>query len=135
MSISEHDARSVHNPNDHNYSHPEIAMMMNKSVPELCEMDEVEFRARFRERLHHTVELPIYHRIVSGKPLSPRQGDIMDVFDQAWKKRGLSSNLPEYRNYITLMELAKKIWAGQNVDLSQWTPYTPSEPQERRKFR
>lgn len=124
---AERDQRSTHNPNDHNYSHPEIARMMNKSAQELCAMDEVEFRARFRERLHHTVELPIYHRIVSGKALSPRQGDIMAVFDQAWKTRGLSQDLPEYRNYLTLMELAEKIWAGEEVNLSPWAPHPLSE--------
>lgn len=123
---SELDARSVHNPHDRNYSHPEIARMMTKTAEELAAINDVEFRARFRERLHHTLELPIYHRIVSGKPLSPRQGDIMDVFVRAWHEKGLPEDLPEYRNYLTLLDLAQKIWAGEEPDLAAWKPHALS---------
>ena len=38
----------------------EIKRLFDWSEEELEAMDEVEFRARFRERCHHTMEIQVY---------------------------------------------------------------------------
>ena len=38
----------------------EINRLFNWSEDELAAMDETEFRARFRERCHHTMEIQVY---------------------------------------------------------------------------
>ena len=37
-----------------------FAAAFNKTKGELLAMDEIEFRARFRERCHHTLEIQVY---------------------------------------------------------------------------
>ena len=38
----------------------EVSSLFDWSEDELAAMDEVEFRARFRERCHHTMEIQVY---------------------------------------------------------------------------
>lgn len=98
-----------------------------KPEEELIKMDEVEFRARMRERCHHTLEIQLYTCIHEHKPLSARQTETADRFLRVWDRRGLSHDLPEYRFVRRLRDLADQVYAGQEPDL---TPYAPTELSE-----
>lgn len=59
-------------------------------------MDESEFRARFRARLHHTLEVQLYSATYRGKKLSPKQTDYTKRLMKRWENKGLSKKLPDY---------------------------------------
>lgn len=94
-----------------------------KSEEKLMEMDEVEFRARMRERCHHTLEIQLYAAIHGRTGLDPRQTETADRFLRVWDRRGLSHTLPEYRFAQRLRELADQIYADREPDL---TPFAPA---------
>lgn len=87
-------------------------------------LDEVEFRARFRERVHHTLEIQLYAAVYRSKPLDPHQADTARFLINLWEQRGLGAELPEYRYASKLIAFAKESSEGKQVDL---TPYAPKE--------
>jgi nitroreductase len=80
-------------------------------------MDPVEFRARFRERLHHTLEIQTYAALHEGKTLPPTQTETVENLLDIWRERGLSTSLPDYRWGRKLLQFARKARAGKPVDL------------------
>ncbi|MDR1519250.1 MAG: nitroreductase family protein [Planctomycetota bacterium] len=92
----------------------------NLSRAEYLEMDPVEFRARFRERLHHTLEIQTYAAIHEGKTLGPTQTATVENLLDLWHERGLPTNLPDYRWGGEILQFAKKAQAGEKVDLSPY---------------
>jgi nitroreductase len=88
------------------------------SDAEYLAMDEVEFRARFRERLHHTLEIQTYATAYKNEKLQPTQTDTAQRFLRLWQKRGLSEELHEYRYAKQLISFAEQLIAGERVDLS-----------------
>ncbi|MBP5198254.1 MAG: nitroreductase family protein [Lachnospiraceae bacterium] len=105
----------------------EVMAIWNRNVAltdeELLAMDEVEFRARVRERSHHTLEIQMYHAQHRNKKLSEKQADYTKRLLGLWEKRGLSKDLPEYKYASFLVESADKLARGEAVDL---TPYKPT---------
>lgn len=95
---------------------------INLTDEELLAMDEDEFRARVRERCHHTLEIQVYHAQHRDKKLSPTQADYAKRLMRLWKERGLSTDLPEYRYVSFLIETADKLANGEHVDLSAYKP-------------
>ena len=95
---------------------------------ELLAMDEVEFRARFRERCHHTLEIQTYAAIYRGRALPKEQSDYAKRLMRLWRERGLSTDLPEYRYALFLTDAADRCAAGEQVDL---TPYAPTPVTEK----
>lgn len=95
--------------------------------------DEVEFRARFRERVHHTLEIQLYAAAYRNRPLSATQANPAKHLVNLWEQRGLSKELPEYLFASTLISLADDSSAGKPVDLS---PYAPKKvtPQDTETF-
>ncbi len=91
---------------------------------ELFEMDDTEFRARMRERSHHTLEIQLYSCAYRGKKLRNDQADIAKKFLRVWDRKGLSHDLPEYKYVTFLVESAKRLANGEAIDL---TPYKPHE--------
>jgi len=87
-------------------------------------MDEVEFRARFRERCHHTLEIQLYSCAYRGDRLIPNQTDYVRRLMGLWERRGLSKELADYRYAAKLIEFADQVNAGKTLDLS---PYAPRE--------
>ena len=85
-------------------------------------MDEVEFRARFRERVHHTLEIQLYSCAYRGKKLLDTQTDYTRRLMGLWEKRGLSKELADYRYAAKLIEFADHINAGNKLDLSAYAP-------------
>ena len=65
-----------------------FAAAFNKTKGELLAMDEIEFRARFRERCHHTLEIQVYSCAYRGAALNPEQPKTAHLFLEVWKERG-----------------------------------------------
>ncbi len=97
---------------------------------ELFEMDETEFRARMRERSHHTLEIQLYANQYRGKTLNANQADIAKKFLRVWEKRGLSHELPEYKYVTFLVESAEKLVKGEKLDLSPYKPHEVTKQME-----
>ncbi len=95
---------------------------MSYTDDELIQMDETEFRARVRERTHHTLEIQAYEAAYRNKVLPARQADVTKRLLRIWKARGLSEDLPEYRYASFLLGMAEKLSKGEPVDLSPYRP-------------
>ncbi|MCR4991363.1 MAG: nitroreductase family protein [Lachnospiraceae bacterium] len=94
----------------------------NLSDEELLAMDEVEFRARVRERSHHTLEIQVYHAAYRNLTLSATQADLTKRLLKLWVQRGLPTDAPEYKYASFLVESADKLSRGESVDLKPYTP-------------
>ena len=107
----------------------ELTRLFDLTEEQLLKLDEVEFRARMRERCHHTMEIPTYESAYFGTPLPADQTATIEKMLRVWDKRGLSHDLVEYRFATTILELAKRRIAGQPVDLGVYEPkwLTPEE--------
>lgn len=106
-----------------------FAAEFNKTRDELMTMDEAEFRARFRERCHHTLEIQTYSCAYRGSRLRLEQTQTVEKFLDVWKARGLPVHLPEYTYAQSILALARKLQAGEAADLSpfQTPPLTEAE--------
>ncbi len=106
-----------------------FAAEFNKTRDELMTMDETEFRARFRERCHHTLEIQTYSCAYRGSSLRAEQTQTVEKFLDVWKARGLPEHLPEYAYAQSILALARKLQAGEAADLSpfQTPPLTEAE--------
>ncbi|MCI8275053.1 MAG: hypothetical protein HFI66_05470 [Lachnospiraceae bacterium] len=100
----------------------EISRLFDWSEDELAAMDEVEFRARFRERCHHTMEIQVYEHAFRGKSLSEKQIATAEKYLHIWDRRGLSHDCHEYCYVQRLLEFAKTLIAGEVPDLSSYEP-------------
>ncbi len=89
---------------------------------QLVNMDEVEFRARFRERCHHTMEIAIYSAAHKNKKLSQKQTDTAKLYMEAWNERGLSKDLSEYKYVSKLLVYANKLISGEKVSFDDYKP-------------
>ncbi|MDR1578917.1 MAG: nitroreductase family protein [Synergistaceae bacterium] len=107
----------------------ELIRLFDLSEEQLMELDEVEFRARTRERCHHTMEIPTYESAYFNTPLPADQTATIEKMLRVWDKRGFSHDLVEYRFATTILGFAKKRIAGEPVDLSAYEPkrLTPDE--------
>jgi nitroreductase len=106
----------------------------NLTEKEYLSMDEVEFRARFRERTHHTLEIQVYAAAYRNKTLSPKQADIAKKLSKIWIERGLSTELHDYKVAQQLIGFANALAAGKNVDLSPYAPHPVSAAGEKTFF-
>lgn len=92
----------------------------NLSDEEYLAVSETEFRARFRERLHHTLEIQTYYAAYNKKPLAATQTETALTLLRLWDVRGLSHELPEYVYAQKLLGYANLLIAGKDIDLSEW---------------
>ena len=99
----------------------------NKTKEELLSMDETEFRARFRERCHHTMEIQVYAAAYRGRTLSADQPKTARLFMEVWRERGLPETLPEYVFASKLLSFAEELIQGGNLDLAPYAPAPLSE--------
>ncbi len=106
---------------------------MRLTDEEFLAMDEEEFRARVRERSHHTLEIQVYATAYRHKTLSNSQADYTKHLLELWVKKGLSTTLPEYRYASFLVEAADKLSRGEEVDLSAFAP-TPVTSEMKEAF-
>ncbi|HEY3314893.1 MAG TPA: nitroreductase family protein [Bacillota bacterium] len=85
-------------------------------------MDPVEFRARFRERTHHTLEIQTYAAVQAGRRLPPNQAETAKKLSRLWVERGLPTDAPDYLWGRRLIAFADALAAGGQVDLSAYAP-------------
>ena len=99
------------------------------SDEEYLALDDAEFRARFRERTHHTLEIQTYAAIYRHKRLDSAQADTARHLVKLWERRGLSTDLPDYRYAQKLISLAERNAAGEEVSLAEYAPkrLTPAD--------
>lgn len=93
------------------------------SDEEYLALDEVEFRARFRERVHHTLEIQTYAAANGEGRLSPSQSDTAKKFIRLWEERGLPRDLPEYFYTQRLIGFFEKVSKGEKLELGEFRPY------------
>lgn len=89
---------------------------------EYLAMDPVEFRARYRERVHHTLEIQTYAAIHEGRGLSSQQTSAVQELTEIWRERGLPVDAPDFLWGQKLLGFAKTIQGGGKVDLSDYAP-------------
>ncbi len=92
------------------------------SREDLLLMDPIEFRARFRERVHHTLEIQTYAAIHNNKTLPERQTETTELLMKIWEERDLPRDLADFVWARELLSFAKEVQAGRKVDLSKYTP-------------
>lgn len=90
---------------------------------EYLNLDEVEFRARFRERVHHTLEIQTYAAANGDETLKETQNDVAKKFIRLWEERNISKDLPEYVYAKKLIGFSERIIKGEKLDLSEFEPY------------
>lgn len=103
---------------------------MSFSDEALLHMDEVEFRARVRERSHHTLEIQVYQAAYRHKTLSETQANTTKHLLEIWRKRGLPTDAPEYKYASFLISAAEKLTKGEDVDLTPYKPHTVTKEME-----
>ncbi len=85
-------------------------------------ISDTEFRARFRERVHHTLEVQLYHALASNRPLGAGQTDTAVHMCELWQKRGLPVDHHDYKYAQCILDLARRSAAGETVSLDQYAP-------------
>lgn len=100
-----------------------VLQRFNLSDEEYLKIDETEFRARFRERLHHTLEIQTYSAIHYGKKLKENQTRLISNLVDLWRRRGISEELPDFKTAQRVLEFAQKSQNGETVDLSAFVPH------------
>ena len=107
---------------------------MRLTDEEFLTMDEVEFRARVRERSHHTLEIQVYATAYRGGTLREQQADYTKHLLELWERRGLSTDLPEFRYASFLVDAANKLARGEKVNFDQFRSTTITPEMEKAFF-
>jgi nitroreductase len=109
--------------------HEELVNKGTLTDEQYLSVSETEFRARFRERLHHTLEIQTYYAAYNKKQLSAKQPETALRLLRLWDQRGLSHELPDYVFAQTLLSYANLLVEGKQVDLAdwQWHQFTTEE--------
>lgn len=113
---------------DKAFADPTTQMLL--SDEEYLTISETEFRARFRERLHHTLEIQTYHAIHEKKSLNEGRKKTVLKLLGLWERRGLSKDLPEYRFAQKLLEFADELIRGKKVNLAQYQWHVLDEKEQ-----
>jgi nitroreductase len=93
-------------------------------------ISETEFRARFRERLHHTLEIQTYEAIHKKKGLTENRKSTVVRLLGLWERRGLSKELPDYKFAQKLLEFADDLIDGKEVSLAQYQWHVLDEKEQ-----
>src|SRR5690554_5667196 len=111
----------------------DVLRQFNLSDEEYLNMDEIEFRARFRERVHHTLEIQTYAAANENKTLKEDQNQTAKKFIRLWEERNISKDLPEYIYAKKLISFSERLAKGEDMDLSEFKPY-PLTDQDKDTF-
>jgi nitroreductase len=103
---------------------------------DLMKMDPVCLRALFRERVHHTLEVEIYPILLGRKKMPPRFGLQAELILDVWKSRGFSDKDEDFEWAKRYIELARKMRAGEKVELDEGLtpPFSEEEMKVVRKL-
>ena len=92
------------------------------SREDYLKMDPVEFRARFRERVHHTLEIQTYEAIHAEKTLPEAQTMTVKELMAIWQEKGLSPDTPDFLWAKQILGFAETVQNGSKVQLSSYAP-------------
>lgn len=93
-------------------------------------VDPVVLRTHLRERIHHTLEHPVYSAIFGERKLSDTFGSIVREILDVFGERGLPGDLPEVVWARTLLDLVDRVRAGEKVDPPGAITHTPFDEAE-----
>ncbi len=99
----------------------------NLTDEEYLALDEVDFRARFRERIHHTLEIQTYAAANKEEKLRENQSSTAEKFIRLWETRNLPTDLPEYVYAKKLIGFAQTLLNTGSLDLSAFAPHRLSQ--------
>ncbi len=102
---------------------------------EYLAVSDTEFRARFRERVHHTLEIQFYHALQTGRPLDPDQLKTAEHMCGLWRQRGLPTGHHDYEYAQRILAMARDCAEGKTVDLSPYAPPAVTEKDREAFFR
>lgn len=94
---------------------------------DLMNLEPTVLRALIHERAHHTVEVSIYPTLKGLRKPPQNYGKEVETLLKYWKKRGLPTDAPDIQWAERYLELAKKIEAGEAVELDAGIPARYSE--------
>jgi nitroreductase len=94
---------------------------------EYLNLDEVEFRARFRERVHHTLEIQTYAAANGDETLKETQNEVAKKFIRLWEERNIPKDFPEYVYAKKLIGFSERVINGEKLDLSEFEPHKLTE--------
>lgn len=101
----------------------DVLRQFNLTDEEYLNLDEIEFRARFRERVHHTLEIQVYSVANKDETLDENQSKTAKKFIRLWEERNISKDLPEYKYAKKLIDFSERLLKGEKLDLSEFEPY------------
>lgn len=105
----------------------DVLRQFNLTDEEYLNLDEIEFRARFRERVHHTLEIQVYSAANKNEILEENQNKTAKKFIRLWEERNISKDLPEYIYAKKLIDFSEGLLKGEKLDLSEFEPYKLKE--------
>lgn len=108
----------------------QIRKIFNLSREEYLRMDETEFRARFRERAHHTLEIQTYSALYKQKTLSVNQTKTLENLITIWRERGIPEDKPDFVAANRIVNFAKQAAQGDFTDLSVYAPHSLNKEEQ-----
>lgn len=107
------------------------------TIDDLMQMEPEVLGGVIRERVHHTIEVPLYPTLLrwKDKPI-PNFGEQAQLAFDVWKERGLPEDSPDMDWVRRHLAMAEKIRAGvkPNVDEPLPEPFTEDELKTVRKL-
>lgn len=94
----------------------------NYTRQDLMEMEPSCLRALFRERIHHTIEVPIYPHLQGDKEATAKFGTQAQLCWDVWVERGFGVDDPDMQWGKQYLDLAEKIRTGQKVEIDEPLP-------------
>ena len=90
---------------------------------DLMTMEPELLRALLRERVHHTIEVPLYSILAKGQPHEISNfGNQPEIILEVWYERGFSENEPDIQWAIENLNLALKIRQGEIINFPNPLP-------------
>lgn len=90
---------------------------------DLLVLDPVLLRALLHERVHHTIEVPLYPILVKGQEKAlPAFGAQAQVVYDVWRERGLNETDPDLQWVKGYIEIAEKIRKGEKIEWKESLP-------------
>lgn len=90
---------------------------------DLMSMEPELLRALLRERVHHTIEVPLYSILAKGQHHAISNfGNQPEIILEVWQERGLPEDEPDIQWAIENVNLALKVRQGETIELSNPLP-------------
>jgi len=98
---------------------------------ELMEVDVAVLRTILHERVHHTIEVNMYHILSKKRGIPPNFGETAEFLLDIWKRRDLPTSDPDIQWCLNYMGFARMIRTGGELELGTELPEPFSEEEMR----